>query len=919
MMFANKERNTVTTHHTIPSPLLPFDAADAALATVGGKGANLARLTRAGFPVPVGFLIPTAAYRAFVAANQLDRVIAAALSGLRTDDPSALEATSQNIRAAFAAGALAPALHAALAAAYRSLGEPPVAVRSSATAEDLPDLSFAGQQDTYLNVVGVDALCAAVIQCWGSLWTARAIGYRARNQVDQEQVALAVVVQRMVQAEASGVLFTANPLTGRRGETVIDATLGLGEALVSGQVEPDHYVVDPATNTILHRSLGAKATVIVGRAGGGTEARPGTDQPQQALPDAAILALTALGQQVAAHFGTPQDIEWTWADGQLALVQARPITSLFPLPDDMPAEPLQALMAFAAVQGIFEPITPLGQDMLKLVAAGAGRALGYRLTLEEQDVFCTAAERLFINFTPILRSAVGREHLPRLIAAIDPGVAQAFAAVVNDPRMAPDRASISLDARRRLFGFFLPLAWRIFAAWRAPAAARLRVTHAFDAAVAGAAIRSRATGDLWQDFANRLQMIAQAQDLFPNLVIPLGLPLVVGGMAPFFGILQRFASQAAQATGRPAVAQLPLEIARSLPYNVTTEMDLALWQTAQAIRADAGAAGDFAAAPAGELATAYLAGTLPPVVQQAVADFMARYGMRGLGEIDLGRPRWREEPEHIMQVLQSYLTIADPAQAPDVVFAQGAQRAPAASAELAAATRRTRGGFVKARLVRWAATRYRSLGGMREAPKFFAIRMMGVMRQGLLASGADFVAAGLLGQAEDLFFLRWRELQEIGRTRRITPAQRALIAERRALYGRELRRRQQPRVLLSDGTAYYAGARGQSAATADALVGEPVSPGVAEGVARIVFNPVGTRLAPGEILVCPGTDPAWTPLFLAAGGLVMEVGGMMTHGSVVAREYGIPAVVGVSEATKRLRDGQRVRVDGSNGTVRAIE
>lgn len=902
---------------TLPTPLLALATPDATLATVGGKGANLARLKRAGFPVPDGFLVPTSAYRAFVAANQIDRAIDAALAGLLADDPAALETAAQSIRAAFAAGALAPALHAALAAGYRSLGEPPVAVRSSATAEDLPDMSFAGQQDTYLNIVGSDALCRAVIQCWGSLWTARAIGYRARNHVPQESVALAVVVQQMIQAEASGVLFTANPLTGRRSETVIDATLGLGEALVSGQVTPDHYVVDAAANAILHKTLGAKATVIVRRAGGGTLTQTGDASSRQAIADAVILELAALGQRAAAHFGSPQDIEWAWADGQLQLVQSRPITSLFPLPENLPPQPLQAMMAFSAVQGIFEPITPLGQDTLKLVLNGAGRILGYRITLERQTLLYVAAERLYVNFTPILRSAVGRKVLPRLIVAIDPGVAQAFAEVVEDPRMTPARGGISFDALWRLLGFALPLAWRIRGAWRDPAGTRLRLTHALDAEVAGAEMRNAATGEMWRDFAGRLKMVDRAQQLFSDLVIPRALPVVVAGMMPFFGILQRFAPEAAKASGRAAVAQLPLEIARSLPYNVTTEMDLALWQTAQAIRADADVAAYFAATPAAELAAGYLAGALPPAAQVAIAGFMQRYGVRGLGEIDLGRPRWREEPEHIVQVLQSYLTIDDPTQAPDLIFARGAQRAVAAIDELATAVQRTRGGFVKARLVRWAATRYRALAGMREAPKFFAIRMMGVMRQGLLESGAAFVAAGLLEQADDLLFLYLRELQEISRKRAVTPAHRAAIAERRALYGRELRRRQQPRVLLSDGTAYFDGVRAANG-DSNAIVGDPVSPGLVEGVVRVVFNPVGTRLAPGEILVCPGTDPAWTPLFLAAGGLVMEVGGMMTHGSVVAREYGIPAVVGVHQATTRLHDGQRVRVDGSSGVITVL-
>ena len=371
------------------------------------------------------------------------------------------------------------------------------------------------------------------------------------------------------------------------------------------------------------------------------------------------------------------------------------------------------------------------------------------------------------------------------------------------------------------------------------------------------------------------------------MVIPNGVAVVIAGMIPFFGILQRFAQEAARATGQPEVAQLPLAMARGLPYNVTTEMDLALWQTAVNLRGEPESAHFFAVTPAAELAARYLDGRLPRFAQGVVAAFMEKYGIRGLGEIDLGRPRWREQPEPIMQVLQSYLRIEDPAQAPDAVFGRGAVAAAAAANRLEAAVRKSRGGRIKVRLVRWATRRYRALAGLREAPKFFAIRMMSLIRQGLLASGADFVAAGLLGEADDLFFLQVRELQVIGQRRTVPPDFRARIAERRALRARELRRKQQPRVLLSDGTCFFAGVRGADGA-ADTLVGDPVSPGLVEGTVHIVFDPTGAQLAPGEILVCPGTDPAWTPLFLAAGGLVMEVGGMMTHGSVVARDMGSP-------------------------------
>ncbi len=326
----------------------------------------------------------------------------------------------------------------------------------------------------------------------------------------------------------------------------------------------------------------------------------------------------------------------------------------------------------------------------------------------------------------------------------------------------------------------------------------------------------------------------------------------------------------------------------------------------------------FEGAPASELAASFLCGTLPPIAQSAITWFMDSYGIRGLGEIDLGRPRWREHPTHVMQVLQSYLQISDPELAPDLVFERGAKAAEEAAKLLETEVRKLRFGKLKSRLVRFGVSRYRALAGLREAPKFFAIRMLGEIREGLLQSGRDFVEAEHLEREDDLFFLKIRELVDLskegGRQWGVT---REKIAERRMLREREMKRGQIPRVLLSDGTAFYEGVAAPLDDSA-AIVGDPVSPGVVEGSVRVVLTPLETQLEPGEILVCPGTDPAWTPLFLAAGGLVMEVGGMMTHGSVVAREYGIPAVVGVHQATEQLKTGQRIRVDGSTGRIEIL-
>jgi phosphohistidine swiveling domain-containing protein len=877
------------------------------LAIAGGKGANLARLAVAGFPVPPGFVISTAAYRTYVAENELDRLILSTAGAAAADDPAALEAAARAIRAQFAldcqAGNYLPAgLAEAVLAAYTRLGRPPVAVRSSATAEDLPEMSFAGQQDTYLNVVGDEALLKAVVDCWSSLWTARAIGYRARHDVPQSDLALAVVVQAMVPSQAAGVLFTATPLDGKRTEMAIEATLGLGEALVSGQVEPDCYIVDAASGQIESRTLGAKALSIRSQAGGGTITQPEDAAGRYALPDAAAGELARLGRQVAEFFATPQDVEWAWAGDRLYLLQSRPITSLFPLPAGTAPEPLQVMFSFGAVQGMLEPMTPLGQDAIKGVFAGAAGLFGYRLTAQTQRVAWVAAERLFLDVTALVRHRVGRRLIQFASTQIEAGTVQALAGLFDDPRLSVT-GGFTPGALRRIVPFVAPVLARLPLCLLRPDAERLRFQRQAEALSTDLETRMAAATTL----SDRLALTEEMLDWAFRFVLPQFIPRFGASMASL-NILSHLAA------GLPGSSHDTLLLTRGLPHNVTTEMDLALWDVARHIKADPQSAGCFARLAPESLAADCLAGRLPGPAQAAVDGFMQRYGMRGLGEIDLGRPRWREDPAPIMQTLRSYLCIEDGDQAPDVAFARGADAAEEGIRRLAADVRRTRGGRFKARMVRWAARRLRALAGLRESPKFWAIRMMGIARAALLASGRELAASGRLAAPDDLFFLHLPELHALAAgEEQDWPA---LVRRRRELYTREQQRQQIPRLLLSDGQAFYSGvALPAAAADGDVLTGSPVSPGVVEGTVCVVLDPQTAHLAPGDILVCPGTDPAWTPLFLVAGGLVTEVGGLMTHGSVVAREYGIPAVVGVAQATTRLKTGQRVRVDGTGGQV----
>jgi phosphohistidine swiveling domain-containing protein len=886
--------------------ILPFTSPDVTLETAGGKGANLARLTRAGFQVPRGFIISTDAYRAFVDANRWLTMIESSVENISAEDASGLEKISAQIRAAFSVGKIPDEIEAAIRAAYAEFGDTPVAVRSSATAEDLPDLSFAGQQDTYLNIIGIDQILKAVINCWSSLWTARAIGYRMRNHIPQNEVALAVVVQEMIQSDAAGVLFTANPLTGLLSESVIDATFGLGEALVSGQVEPDHYVVDMLHRKIVEKKLGAKKISTRGQSGGGVETIEEDASDQQALSDEEIRQLASLGEQVQKEYGSPQDIEWAFADGKLYLLQARAITSLYPVPE-VSFDPLQVWFSFGAVQGLLQPITPLGQDSIRLVLAGGAGLFGFKLNHENIDFIRVAGERLWIQLDGVVRNPIGARAYKTLLPFVEPSSAKIITELANDPRLKAGSGTVKLSTIGRILSFLLPLLPRFAHTMHNPEKARDEFQEHL-ARLSGMAYLPR-EGDMYERLAMCVVLLRDESTIRAfEYVMPRFLPIFAPSVASL-GLLTRLAEQSSESDH--GVAPLVLEVTRGLPRNVTTEMDLALWETAKAIRADADSLEMFTASDAPTLARGYLDGTLPSAAQESIANFMELYGMRGVGEIDLGQPRWRESPEPIMQTLQSYLKISEDF-APDVLFERGAQQAEAAINTLAQAASQQSGGWLKEKLVRGAGRRVRALMGAREAPKFYAIRVMGVVRAELLAIGEEFAKAGILENRDDLVFLHVGELDALAH--REQRDWKALIAERRNRYMREANRKQIPRVLVSDGRAFYEGL-GAESDSADVITGSPVSPGVVEGIVHIVFDPHKSQLAPGEILVCPGTDPAWTPLFMAAGGLITEVGGMMTHGSVVAREYGIPAVVGVHQATTRLKDGQRIRLDGTAGKI----
>ena len=813
------------------------------------------------------------------------------------------------IRRSFSSGRLPPEIAESVLKEYTILGlnKVGVAVRSSATTEDLPDLSFAGQQETYLNVVGEAQLLKAIIACWSSLWTARAIGYRLRNAVLYEDAALAIIVQQMVPSEISGVLFTANPLTGLLSDSVIDATFGLGEALVSGQVEPDHFVADSRSGTIRELNLGTKLTSTHIKAGGGVENLSEETAGRQTLSTDQIQRLITTGQRIQEEYRAPQDIEWAFASNALFILQSRPITSLFPIPR-VSFDPLIVWFSFGAVQGLLGPLTPLGQESIQRVIIGLGQALGLTIPYEEQDVFVVAGERIWVKVSDLIRHPLGSRVFGGFLGMIEPSIAQILRQIMTDPRIGAGQGRFKFSTLRRVLSFFLPVTAKTLRTMLHPDQAREHFDRQLEDYIKTVHIAPGA--DRFERLANFAAFMGSQGGLAEAM--PTLLPRFISIFAPAMASLNLIGHLLPQKDKADhGFTMGSLEITRGLPHNVTTEMDLKLWETATSIQTDLPAAGLFQASDAATLASLYLDGKLPATAQSAIRQFMELYGMRGVGEFDLGQPRWREDPTPVMFTLQSYLHI-DPERAPDLQFEKSTLAAEEAIEQLAAEVRRQRAGWIKEKLFRGAARRVRMLMGARESPKFFAIRAMGLVRNFLLAVGDEFVTAGEIDSPDDLFFLHVTELEALSHQK--SHNWKRLIASRRLAYERELRRRQVPRILVSDGRALYEGV-GAGTDTSDFLTGSPVSPGVAEGLVHVVLDPRGARLAPGEILVCPGTDPAWTPLFMITSGLVMEVGGMMTHGSVVAREYGIPAVVGVHQATVRLKDGQRIRVDGTTGRI----
>jgi len=848
------------------------------VAVVGGKGASLGELSRIeGIRVPPGFCVTTDAFQRILAGAPLIDDRLARLSRLQPEDGEAIRTLSAEIRRAVEGVATPNDVAVGITGAVARLGEEATcAVRSSATAEDLPSASFAGQYDSYLNVVGAGAVLQHVSRCWASLFSERAVTYRLRNGFDHRKIHMAVVVQRMVFPRAAGILFTADPVSSNRKVASVEASFGLGEALVSGLVNADLYKV--RDGELVAKALATKHLPIHASPESGTleEAIDPERQGQPALTDAQVVQLAQLGRRIEAHFGRPQDIEWCLAEGDFWVVQSRPITTLFPIPaaDD---QENHVYVSVGHGQMMTEAMRPLGLSVWQLTALPR---------------MYEAGGRLFVDVTQRLASPRTRAGLLEVMGRGDPLIGDALQSILERGDFLPSLPDEG-PAGPPVGG--APAQIETDPAIVTELIERNRVSIA----ALKRDIREK-SGTALLDF-----ILDDIQELKRLLVDPQSHQVIMAGMEAAWWLNEQLQACLGEKNAADTLSQ-------SVSGNVTSEMGLALLDVADVIRPfpnvvaflqnveDEAFLDELAKLPGGREA------------RHAIDAYLDRFGMRCVGEIDITRPRWSERPTTLLPVLLGNIKNFEPG-AGKRRLEQGRQEARKKEQELLERLRVLPDGERKAQEVKRMIDRVQTFSGYREYPKYGIVSRHFVYKQALLEEAERLVQADVLAEKEDIFYLTFQELHGVTRTHQVDDQ---LIRQREDAF-RSYQALTPPRVLTSDGEV-IAGAYRRDDVPAGALIGLPVSGGTIEGRARVIRDIAQADIEAGDILVTTYTDPSWTPVFLAIKGLVTEVGGLMTHGAVIAREYGLPAVVGVEQATRLIRDGQRIRVHGTDGYVEVL-
>ncbi len=832
------------------------------LSLSGGKGANLSRLhSIPGIPVPDGFVVSALAYSHLVLSMPEVKKLLSRLGAVTTDQTEAISQLSKQIRGTIEKVSFPLEFTEEIAKALSRHGDSiSYAVRSSATAEDLPGASFAGQQDTFLNVTGLKNICEAIVKCWASLFNERAVAYRIKNGFPHDKVEIAVVVQKMVDSEVSGVLFTADPMTSDRFTTVIEAVRGLGEDLVSGRKNPFEWKLRD-----------------------GKLQKVSDGEGEAPLEEARLLELAELGKRIEKDFGCEQDIEWCYTKDGFSIVQSRPITTLYPLPQSSDGYKHCAI-SVGHLQMMTDTVLPLGMSILQKSRFYTINALG---------------GRMYTDITYDLGTAKGRRSYLSESKIKDPLMHSTLQKIINRKEYIKHipkgpSSAISLEGK-----------WAII--WRAISAYFRYHEAEIDAYVRRqkAAIEAARRKLEALSGAEALQFILDDQkNMRITISDPAGAGTILTAMLAAF-LIDRSVEKL---TGQKAITN---RLAKSVKHNVSSEMGLKLCEVSDMARNYPQVVAYLEEAGEDLSLDALRKLEGGNGVADKFAEFLAEYGMRCTGEIDITRDRFRERPGVLCASLLNNIKTL-PAGYAATAFAQGEREAQELAEELISRME-AKHGRRKAKKLRRQIKMFRAFVGVREYTKYFWMGYYDVYKQAIMREVHKLVEAGILKEPKDAYYLSMDELLDVVKSGNVNQS---LIEERKDAY-RSYAAFTPPRIIFSDGevppVSYSADI------PSGALAGLAVSTGIVEGRARVVENLEDAHIEKGDILVTTFTDPSWTPIFVSLSGLVTEVGGMMSHGAVITREYGLPAVVGVMNATRLIKDGQRIRINGTEGYVEILE
>ncbi|QWU45763.1 phosphoenolpyruvate synthase [Bacillus sp. NP247] len=853
------------------------------LSLVGGKGLNLGELTNIqGIQVPEGFCVTTVGYEKAIEQNEVFQTLLTQLVILKIEDRNQIGEMSKKIRETIMEVEIPSDVVEAVSHYLSRFGdEHAYAVRSSATAEDLPYASFAGQQDTYLNIIGKEAILQHVRKCWASLFTDRAVVYRMQNGFDHNQVSICVVVQRMVSPEASGILFTADPITSNRKVLSIDASFGLGEALVSGIVCADNYKVKE--EKIVDKMIATKKLAIYALKEGGTETKQidPVQQKIQTLSEQQILQLAQIGRQIEAYFGCPQDIEWCLVEGTFYIVQSRPITTLYPIPEANDQEN-HVYVSVGHQQMMTDAMKPLGLSFFLLTTSAPMRKAG---------------GRLFVDATPKLASPTSRDYLINTLGKSDPLIRDALTTVIerdNFIKLLPE------DEKEKSVGKSMP-----------PARSQPQIEN--NPAIVTDLIKNSQASieELKQNIQTKSGMdvldfiLEDIKQLREVLFSPQSIAVIMAGMNASTWMNEKMEQWLGEKNAADTLSQ-------SVQNNITSEMGLALMDVADVIRPYPNVIEYLQHVKDNSFLDELVQFKDGEKARDAIDAFLNKYGMRCSGEIDITKTRWSEKPTTIIPMILNNIRDFEIG-AGKRKFEAGLQEALKKEEELLERLQHLPDSKQKIEETKRMISNIRNFIGYREYPKYGMINRYFIYKQAILKEAEQLVQNSVINEIEDIYYLTFEELREVVRTNKLDYK---VIHKQKNDY-KVYEKLTPPRVMTSDGEI-ITGKYKRENLPAEAIVGLPVSSGVIEGRARVILNMEDANLEDGDILVTAFTDPGWTPLFVSIKGLVTEVGGLMTHGAVIAREYGLPAVVGVENATKLIKDGQRIRVHGTEGYIEIL-